>query len=163
MISAYIFWPIVFIVLACAVGVVHSKNIVHSALLLILTFIGVAVVFILLEADFLALAQILIYAGAISILIVFAIMLTRRNDMKDSNPFNKNRVVSLILCSVFFALIARIVLVTKFNYKNIEIKDTISSIADGFFGSHMIAFEVSEILLLIAMVGAIILAKGVKN
>ncbi|MDT8718633.1 NADH-quinone oxidoreductase subunit J [Clostridium sp. 19966] len=163
MIPSYIFWPIAFIILACAIGVVRSKNIVHSALLLILTFIGVAVVFILLEADFLALAQVLIYAGAISILIVFAIMLTRRNDMKNSNPFNKYRIVSIMLCSGFFALIARLILVSNFNYKSMEIKNTISSIADEFFINHMIAFEGSAILLLIAMVGAIVLAKGVKN
>lgn len=163
MISSFVFWPIAILILACAIGVIHSKNIVHSALLLILTFIGIAVVFIFLEADFLGLVQILIYAGAISILIVFAIMLTRRNEMKNSNPFNKLRWVSLIFCLGFFVLIARLILVSRFTYENLEVKSTIGSIAEGFFGNYMIPFEISAILLLIAMVGAIILAKGVKN
>lgn len=163
MISSFVFWPIAILILACAIGVIHSKNIVHSALLLILTFIGIAVVFIFLEADFLGLVQILIYAGAISILIVFAIMLTRRNEMKNSNPFNKLRWISLIFCLGFFVLIARLILVSNFTYKNLEVKSTIGSIAEGFFGNYMIPFEISAILLLIAMVGAIILAKGVKN
>ena len=163
MISSFVFWPIAILILACAIGVIHSKNIVHSALLLILTFIGIAVVFIFLEADFLGLVQILIYAGAISILIVFAVMLTRKIEMKNSNPFNKLRWVSLIFCLGFFGLIARLILVSGLTYKNLEVKNTIGSIAEGFFGNYMIPFEISAILLLIAMVGAIILAKGVKN
>ncbi len=163
MISAYVFWPIAFLIIACAIGVVHSKNIIHSALAMILTFIGIAVVFILLEADFLALTQILVYAGAISILIVFAIMLTRKSDMKNSNLFNKLRWIGLVVCLGFFAIITRLILVSKFIYKNLSIENTISAIADGFFGNYMIPFEVSALLLLIALVGAIILAKGVKN
>lgn len=111
MISAFVFWPIAFLIIAFAIGVVHSKNIIHSALSMILTFIGISVVFILLQADFLALAQILIYAGAISILIVFAIMLTRKNDMKNSNPFNKLRWTGLAFCLGFFGLITRLIYV----------------------------------------------------
>ena len=163
MIPAFVFWPIAFLILAFAIGVVHSKNIIHSALSMIVTFIGIAVVFILLEADFLALAQILIYAGAISILIVFAIMLTRKSEMKNSNPFNKFKWGGLIFCSGFFVIIARLILVSNFIYKNLKIENTIDSIADGFFGNYMIPFEVSALLLLISLVGAIILAKGVKN
>jgi NADH-quinone oxidoreductase subunit J len=163
MIPIFVFWPIAFLILAFAIGVVHSKNIIHSALSMIVTFIGIAVVFILLEADFLALAQILIYAGAISILIVFAIMLTRKIEMKNSNTFNKLRWTGLIFCSGFFVIIARLILVSKFTYKNLNIENTIDAIADGFFGNYMIPFEVSAILLLISLVGAIILAKGVKN
>jgi len=163
MISAFVFWPIAFLILACAIGVIHSKNIIHSALLLILTFMGISVIYILLQADFLALVQILIYAGAISILIVFAVMLTRRSEMKNSNPFNKLRWVGLIVCSGFFVLIARLILVSHFTYENLEMQNTIGSIAEGLFGNYMIPFEISSILLLISMVGAIILAKGVKN
>lgn len=163
MISPFIFWPIAFLILACAVGVVHMKNIVHSALLLVLTFIGIAVVFVLLEAEFLALVQILIYVGAISILIVFAVMLTRRSEMKNSNPFNKLRWISLIFCLVFFALIARLILASHFSYKNLAMQNVINSIAEGLFGNYMIPFEVAALLLLIALVGAIILAKGVKD
>jgi len=163
MISSFVFWPIAFLILACAIGVIHSKNIIHSALLLILTFIGISVIYILLQADFLALVQILIYAGAISILIVFAVMLTRRSEMKNSNPFNKLRWVGLIFCSGFFVLIARLILVSHFTYENLEMQNTIGSIAEGLFGNYMIPFEISSILLLISMVGAIILAKGVKN
>ncbi len=163
MIPAFVFLTIAFLILAFAIGVVHSKNIIHSALSMIVTFIGIAVVFILLEADFLALAQILIYAGAISILIVFAIMLTRKIEMKNSNPFNKLRWTGLIFCSGFFVIIARLISVSNFTYKNLNIENTIDAIADGFFGNYMIPFEVSAILLLVALVGAIILAKGVKN
>lgn len=163
MISSFVFWPIAFLIIVFAIGVVNSKNIIHSALLMILTFIGIAVIFIFLEADFLALVQILIYAGAISILIVFAIMLTRRSEMKNSNPSNKLKWVSIIFCSGFFMIIARLIIVSHFTYENLKIENTIDAIADGFFGSYMIPFEVSAVLLLIAMVGAIILAKGVKN
>lgn len=163
MISAFVFWPIACLIVAFAIGVVHSKNIIHSALSMIATFIGIAAIFIFLEAEFLALAQILIYAGAISILIVFAIMLTRKSEMKNSNPFNKFRWTGLAFCLVFFGIITRLILRSNFTYKNLSIENTISAITDGFFGNYMIPFEVSALLLLIALVGAIILAKGVKN
>ena len=163
MISPYIFWPIAVLIVTFAIGVVHFKNIVHSALLLILTFIGVAVVFILLEAEFLAFIQILVYAGAISILIIFAVMLTRRSDMKESNPFNKLRWISLIFCLGFFGLIVRIILVSRISYEKLAVQDIIGGIADGLFGNYMIPFEVAALLLLIAIVGAIILTKGVKD
>lgn len=163
MISPYIFWPIAILIIACAICVIHLKNIVHSALLLILTFVGVAVVFIFLEAEFLAFVQILIYAGAISILIVFAVMLTRRCDMENSNPFNKLRWISLIFCLGFFVLIARLILVSNFSYRNLAVQNIIGSIADGLYGNYMIPFEAAALLLLIAIAGAIILAKGVKD
>ncbi|NJD01669.1 MAG: NADH-quinone oxidoreductase subunit J [Ruminiclostridium sp.] len=163
MISPYVFWPIAVLIVVFAIGVVHFKNIVHSALMLILTFVGVAVVFILLEAEFLAFVQILVYAGAISILIVFAVMLTRRIDMNESNPFNKLRWISLIFCLGFFGLIVRIVLTSRISYEKLAVQDTMGAIADGLFGNYMIPFEVAAILLLIAIAGAIILTKGVKD
>lgn len=163
MISAFVFWPIACLIVAFAIGVVHSRNIIHSALAMIVTFIGISAIFIFLEAEFLALAQILIYAGAISILIVFAIMLTRKSEMKNSNPFNKLRWTGLVFCLGFFGIITRLILRSNFTYKNLSIENTIGAITDGFFGNYMISFEVSALLLLIALVGAIILAKGVKN
>ncbi|HWQ40499.1 MAG TPA: NADH-quinone oxidoreductase subunit J, partial [Desulfosporosinus sp.] len=64
--------------IAAAWGVVTSKNIVHSALYLVLSFFGIAVLYVLMNADYLAAVQILIYTGAVSILIIFAVMLTLR-------------------------------------------------------------------------------------
>lgn len=163
MVTPLAFWLLTAIVIACAIAVVTLKNIVHSALYLILTFIGIAIVFLFLEADFLALVQILVYAGAISILIVFAVMLTRKGDMKQSNLFNNYKWFGALLCLALFLLIERLIAVNNFTVTNINTQDTIGPIAEAMLGQYVVPFEIAALLLLIAMVGAIIVAKGVKG
>lgn len=76
------------LVLGSALLVVTLKNLVHSVLWLIVTFIGVAGIFLLLNADFVAMVQVLVYAGAVCIMIAFGVMLVQRQDMENSNPIN---------------------------------------------------------------------------
>lgn len=163
MVSPALFWLLTAAVLACALAVVTLKNIVHSALYLILTFVGIAIVFLFLEADFLALVQILVYAGAVSILLVFAVMLTRKGDMKQSNLFNNYKWFGALLCLGLFLLIERLILASDFAVNPTGPQNTVGPIAEAMLGQFVIPFEIAAILLLVAMVGAIILAKGVKG
>ncbi|WP_227766662.1 NADH-quinone oxidoreductase subunit J family protein [Zhaonella formicivorans] len=163
MVSPALFWLLAAAVLACALAVVTLKNIVHSALYLILTFVGIAIVFLFLEADFLALVQILVYAGAVSILLVFAVMLTRKGDMKQSNLFNNYKWAGALLCLGLFLLIERLILASDFVVNTTGPQNTVGPIAEAMLGQFVIPFEIAAILLLVAMVGAIILAKGVKG
>ena len=86
----FIFIILSVITLGAALAVVTSKNLFHSALFMVLSFVGVAGLYVLLEAGFLAAVQILVYVGAIAILIIFAIMLTRRLMAKDLVQRNAN-------------------------------------------------------------------------
>lgn len=143
-----------------AVMVVSRRNMVHAALFLVLTLFGVAVAFVLLEAPFLAVVQVLVYIGAIAILMIFAVMLTRNVTDDSGEPFNKNtRVAALVGVLVFSLLVVMFGGWSAFTAYPMA-GNTANSIvqlgaalaaADGY----VIAFEVASMLLLGALVGAI--------
>jgi len=151
-----------------ALGVVFSRNIVHSALFLILAFLGVAGIFMELGAGFLGLVQILVYAGAISVLIIFAIMLVMNVEAGHTNLPNSSRgihlggaLVALLLTISLGAAIWRSEL-SAFPGPQ-PVSDTVGALAELMLGRYVVAFEVAAILLLLAVVGAIILARGVEE
>lgn len=158
--QAVIFYLICAVTLLAALGVVLGKNLVHSALLLTVSFFGVAGLYILLHADFLAAVQILVYAGTVAIIIALGIMLTRRESMENSNPDHKRRWLPAGLSALFAAVIIYILTATPWKIGNNPVVDTVSALADLMLGQYVFAFETAAVLLLVAMVGAIILAKG---
>src|SRR5262245_24535138 len=100
--------PLVFYALAAlliigALAVVFLPRIIHAALSLVLFFIAIAGVFILLHAEFIAAAQVIIYAGAITVLVLFAVMLTQRSQSPESNPFNAQHIIAAIVAAALFA------------------------------------------------------------
>ena len=101
-----IFGFVSLVTLGAAVVVVTNKNILHSAFYLILAFVGVAAVYVLLEAPFIAVVQVLVYIGAIAILIVFAIMLTRRLMSKDMEQQNSQWIPSTLGALALFLVLA---------------------------------------------------------
>lgn len=148
-----------------ALGVVLSRNIVHSALALILTFLGVAMTFFQLGAGFIGLVQILVYAGAISVLIIFAIMLVMNVEAEKTNQPNPSR--STHFWGVLLAIVLIIGLGASIWSSNLlpvlgpqPVTDAVGALADLMLGKYVVAFEAAAILLLLAMVGAIILARG---
>lgn len=148
------------VTLGAAVGVVASKNLFRSALWLVLAFFGIAGIFILLHAEFLAVVQVLVYIGAISTLIIFAIMLSR-GVMDPAQPrFNDQWRAVLGLVAVFAVVLA--VLVTRITWPVAagEVPaDAIQRLGTDFVGAYVIPFEVASILLVAAMIGAIIIAR----
>jgi NADH:ubiquinone oxidoreductase subunit 6 (subunit J) len=102
-IQQLLFFVFAIAVLASAIRVVTSRNLFHSALFLILSFFGVAGFYVLLEAGFFAVAQVLVYIGAISILIIFAVMLTR--GMQSMIPRNSQAAISAVVCAAIFVLL----------------------------------------------------------
>ena len=106
-----IFWILAFIIIVSALLVVTLKNIFHSALFLILCLFTIAGIYIMLNAEFLAAAQVLIYVGAVSILIIFAIMLTSNLASERIVQSNKNALVAFFVCLMF--LVTTIVLINK--------------------------------------------------
>lgn len=149
--------------IGAALGVVLFSNIVYSAFLLGGVFISIAGMYLLLNADFVAAAQVLIYVGAVNVLILFAIMLV--NKREDFSPV-PNAWVRPALTGVvsigLFALLSTMVLVTPWSISTTAIAagdNSIMIIGQHFFSDYLLPFELASVLLLMAMVGAIILAR----
>src|SRR6202162_1925549 len=100
-----IFWIIAVILVGAALFVVTQRNIVHSALALIIVFAMAAGIYVLLNAEFIAIVQILIYVGAVTILILFALMLTRIEGQPRTNPTNRQWPIALVICALVGATI----------------------------------------------------------
>lgn len=148
------------VTLGAAVGVVATRNLFRSALWLILSFFGIAGLFILLHAEFLAVVQVLIYIGAIATLIIFAIMLSR-GMMDPAQPrFNDQWRAALGLVVVL--AVALVGLVTRIAWPVVAgaaPADAIQRLGTDFVEGYVIPFELASVLLVVAMIGAIIIAR----
>lgn len=146
-----------------ALGVVLLSNIVYSAFLLGGVFISISGLYLLLNADFVAAAQILVYVGAVNVLILFAIMLVNKTEEFAEIKGRWIRKVSTgLVCAGLFALLGTMVLSTPWALSTTSpavIENTVLEIGKHFFSDYLLPFEVASVLLLIAMVGAIILAR----
>src|SRR5438552_17389432 len=98
--ATLIFWITAILLVGSALLVVTLRNIVHSALALVVVFALASGIYILLNAEFIAIVQILIYAGAVTILILFALMLTRISGQPITNPTNKQWWVAVVICKL---------------------------------------------------------------
>jgi NADH:ubiquinone oxidoreductase subunit 6 (subunit J) len=146
------------IVVAGALGVVLVRNIVYAALLLILSLLGVAGIYILLSVEFLALVQVLIYAGAVTVLLLFALMLTRTDELKaklDGDQKPLAAVAALTLLGAFFAMISQTEWPRDFGQLTVV---PFSDIGDALFNRWTVPFEVASGVLLVALVGAVVIA-----
>ncbi len=155
------FWVLAAVAVATALAVVLWRNILRAALILAVCFISVAGIYITLSADFLAAAQVLIYAGAIATLLVFAVMLTR--DMPRGNMPNRFWFPALVVSLLMLVVIAYTSLSTSWNIApEVAAGPTTSAIATALFDKvkgFVLPFEIASVLLLAATIGAIALAK----
>lgn len=159
---ASIFYFLAFVSIFFAFMVVASKNPVHSVLYLILTFFTVAGHYLLLNAQFLALVHIVVYAGAIMVLFLFVIMLLNLN--VDKEPVNTNLVKfagaiaggSLML--VLIAVLSKTSIMLPAHPANTQI-GLIKNLGKVLYTEYNLPFEIASILFLVAMIGAVILAK----
>lgn len=155
------FWILATVIVVSGFMVVSLKNIFHCALFLILCLSGVAGIFVLLNAEFLAVAQILIYVGAVAILIVFAIMLTTNLASRKIVQTNQNAFVAFFACLVFVLGAGALVFGTRvWNLAQQALPaENIITIGKLLMTEFMLPFEVVSVLLLAAMIGAIVLAR----
>jgi NAD(P)H-quinone oxidoreductase subunit 6 len=149
--------------IAAALGVVLVPNLVYAAFLLGGVFASVAGLYVLLNADFLAAAQVLIYVGAVNVLILFAIMLVNRREAfpPTSRRWWRGSVAGLVSAGLF-ALLATVVVDTPWSLAPanvVPIPYPVVEIGKHFFSDYLLPFELASILLLMAMVGAIVLAR----
>jgi len=142
----------------------NLNKVVHMVVALIFTFVAIAGIYVLLSAEFIAAVQILIYSGAITIIMLFGIMLTKHND--DSEPkTGRLRRFLLFLGVVGFAF-AVYIGIYNFNIEQVPTKlheNNTMQIGQALYSKYIIPFELTSVLLLVALVGSIILAKNDKK
>ncbi len=156
-----------FIVLAAmmlgtALGVVLLDNIVYSAFLLGAVFISISGLYILLNAGFVAAAQILVYVGAVNVLILFGIMLVnKRQDFVPVKNAWLGRAATATVCFGLFALLSTMVLSTPWAISSAAPAGDAAIVVIGkhFFSDYLLPFELASVLLLVALIGAIVLAR----
>lgn len=146
--------------IAFALGVVLTPNIVYSGFLLGGVFLSMAGLYLLLNAEFVAAAQVLIYVGAINVLILFAIMLVNRNYIFAPIKWSWLRnAVTAVVCLGLFLLLSTVILQTPWPEQPIVPVNSILLIGGHFFSDYLLPFEVASVLLLMALIGAIVLAR----
>ncbi|MFV1949375.1 MAG: NADH-quinone oxidoreductase subunit J [Anaerolineales bacterium] len=160
MVPVLIFGFVSLVTLGAAVAVVTNKNILHSAFYLVLAFVGVAGIYVLLEAPFIAVVQVLVYIGAIAILIVFAIMLTRRIMSKDLEQRNAQWVLAALGGFALFGVMGWIVYSVNWPVAEAAVpEDTITILGQELLSTYLVPFEIVSVLLLAALVGAILIGR----
>jgi NADH-quinone oxidoreductase subunit J len=153
-----------------AVGVLLAKNPVHAALLLVQTLFGVAVLYVVQGAHFLAAVQVIVYAGAIVVLFLFVIMLlgVDKDDSLQNEPLKGQRVIAAVIGVVTLAelmLISRLHVVLGQNSTAGAADGTgtnVEKISKSLFTRYLFAFEITSVLLVIAVVGAVLLSRKPK-
>lgn len=167
MVESVIFWAFAVLTVGAGLGAVLHRSIVYAALFLIVVFMSIAGFFILNNADFLALAQVIIYAVGLTIILLFAIMFTGDNQFETSRMPKAYWVMSAIVVAYTLALLLRAAIVSfppvvppSINYQaGMMIYGSTRMLGQTLFTAYALPFEVASILLLAAMIGAIIIAK----
>ena len=167
MISTALFFLFAGLAIACAISMVYHRNPLYSAISLVGVFIALSCIYITLAAPFIAAVQILIYAGAIMVLVVFVIMLL---NLDDDKPLNRLRYLYAVggglglflLAQTFFIFYA----VTRAPKQTVNADETVGktlSIGTAMYSQYLLPVEIVGILLLMAVVGAVILARRLEQ
>ena len=154
------FWVLAVTGVAAALGVVLLRNVFRAALCLVVCFLTVAGIYVTLSADFLAAVQVLIYVGAIAVLIILAIMLTR--GVQRGSPSNKLRIPALLVAILFLGVAGFAVVNTPWQIAGTAPQaPTTLALAGKLFGEggFILPLEIAPVLLLAAILGAIILVR----
>jgi NADH-quinone oxidoreductase subunit J len=159
----YIFYALSVIAMACALLVVFSKNPIHSVLYLILTFFAIAGHYVLLNAQFLAVVHIIVYAGAIMVLFLFVIMLLNLNAETEPHKNTITKIMATISGGLLMVTLAGAFRVVEKNLGEVSVQNsnvgTIENLGKVLFNDFLLPFEISSVLFLSAMIGAVILGK----
>jgi len=154
------FWALAAVGVIAALAVVSVRNVFHAALSLIMCFLAVSGIFITLSADFLAAVQVLVYVGAISVLIIIGVMLTR--EVQRGSPSNKLRFPAFIVAILFLGVVVFAVTSTQWPISSISpLEPTTAALGLKLFGKDgfILPLEIAPVLLLAAILGAIVIIR----
>ena len=172
MVDTIVFAVAAIVILGGAVTVIASRNPVHSALGLVASFFGIAVLFVDLDAHFLAAVQVIVYAGAIVVLFLFVIMLLGVDKVEDlsSDPLGGQRpaagVLAIVAVGIVVLLALRAAEVTGATSRTASLsgdEPNLNTLGRALFTDYLFAFEVTSVLLVIAVIGAVVLARTPKR
>jgi NADH:ubiquinone oxidoreductase subunit 6 (subunit J) len=157
------FYILAGLMVAGALGVVLLPRIVHAGLALVFFFFVISGIYVLLQAEFIAATQVIIYVGAITVLFLFAIMLTHRSYAPDSNPENSQWLAAALVALLTFSTLAFVLAQAAFPATTTAtpggVTDVTRTLGQLLMGPFILPFEIAGLLLLAAMVGAIVIAK----
>lgn len=162
MISDFVLFAILaFVAIASALGMLLSRSAIYSALNLILNFITVAIFYLLLDAPFIALTQVTVYAGAIMVLFLFVIMLLGVESLRSKTTLSWQQPVAIALAVILLIEAVYVIFIRSgILPQAVEVVDGFGSpkaVGEVLFNEYLLPFEVTSILLLVAIVGAILL------
>ena len=143
-----------------AFRVVTTGNVVHAALWLVVVLAGVAVQFLFLGAEFVAVTQVLVYIGAVIVLFLFGVMLTRASMGDDESVDSEKRVMAGVVGVLLFSVMA-LALVDSYGSQRLVIDEpqSVVEVSDSIFSQYIVPFEAVSVLLLAALIGASVLAR----
>jgi len=157
----FIFWVIWIMIVASAALVAFGKNLIHSVFALMGTFLGVAGIYIFLNADFLAVTQIVVYVGGILVLLVFGIMLTNKISTASISQSSVQKGLGVLVVLGLLAILLTAILPHEWvgGAEPMAFEETAKGIGYLLFSDYLILFEIASVLLLGALIGAATLAR----
>jgi len=160
-----VFYIIAVLTLAGGLAAILLKNLVHCVLALTVAFAGLALLFLALDAQFAGFAQVLVYIGAVAILIVFAILLTRSSELPREGVFSRTWFVGLVIATAVFAVLGWAVLqsVRAVPQQTAVPAVTVHDIGNALVGRYVLPLEIVALLLTAATIGAVIVAMHEKE
>ncbi len=159
----YVFWVFAILTVGSAAVVVLARSLIYSAFALLFTFFGVAGLYVLLGADFLAAAQLLIYVGGIMVLLLFGVMLTHKIYDLDLRTEKTQLLPGLIIAAGVFVIVAAVAFKTEWPETARPPAPTTREIGEMFLGEYLLAFEAASVLLLVALIGAAMIVRRKKD
>jgi len=161
----FAFYLISVLTVAGALAAVLLKNTVHCALALTVAFAGLALLFLNLDAQFAGFAQVLVYIGAVAILVVFAILLTKGSDTPTDGVFSRSWLAGLAIAAAVFAVLGWAVIQTANLLPKYSPTPMVSvqQIGQALVGRYVLPLEIVAVLLTAAMIGAVIIAMHEKD
>ncbi len=157
--EAAVFWAFAIVTVGSAAVVVLSRTLIYSAFALLFTFFGVAGLYVLLGADFLAATQLLIYVGGILVLLLFGVMLTHKIYDLDLRTETTQLASGLIVAAGLFVILAATALRTQWMSVPRSPAPTTAEIGRLFLGQYLLPFEAASVLLLVALLGAAMIVR----
>ena len=160
-----VFWLLAAVTVGAAVLVVHTQNMFRAALLLVVSFFGVAGIFALINAEFLAVVQVLIYAGGVAVLVIFAVMIT--SDLPEGNRSTRLQPVGLIAAAVLMGTLIFAIVQAEWTLLPDDLPaplasvfvDTPATIGRMLLSEFVLPFEIAGVVLLAAVIGALSLVR----
>lgn len=159
-----VFYGLCLVAVVSAILVITRRNPVHSAIYLIITLLSVALIYLQLQAEFLAAVQIILYIGGIMVLFLFVIMLVRLDIITRQAPFNQQWLLGGVASAILLAELAAVIYLGRStaplpSASPEALQPNTEQIGRALFQNYMLPFELASLLLLVAMVGAVLMAR----